>query len=87
MANLQPVGARMIVADLTAAEVELLGWPAGTTGAAKVGVVMAVGDAVELEVSPGDRVYHTCNGPKCGSESQVVGADCVLAIEKKEQEA
>lgn len=78
-----PVGNRLVVTELTSSERADLGFPPGTSGALDVGVVMAKGDDVDLDVEVGDRVFHRCQAPKIGAESHIVDGDCIVAFERK----
>ena len=82
---LVPVGDRLVVNELTAHEKEGLGYPVGTSGSLDAGIVMAIGDGVEIaHLSVGDRVYYSCSAPKVGTETHVIDGGCVIAFLKKE---
>lgn len=76
-----PAGDRLAVVDLPAEEKSGLILPPGVGGRPDVGLVVEVGEGVQLDVDKGDKVFYRCN-PTEIEDVKIIDGGCVVAFEK-----
>lgn len=81
--RVMPAGDRLAVVDLPVEEKSGLILPPGVAGRPDVGLVVEVGEGVQLPVEKGDKVFYRCNVTDI-EDVKIIDGGCVVAYERGE---